>query len=65
MLNFYFGAGEAVLFGQSDGLTAPRLKNACGIHGFSLIFMVYINGNYQLNSLQAQFQLAKGKMLLS
>jgi hypothetical protein len=61
MLNFYFGAGEAVLFGQSDCLTAPRLKNACGIHGFPLILMIYTNGNYHSDSLQAQVQLAVGK----
>ena len=65
MLNFYFGASEAVFFWQSDCLTAARLKNACGIHGFSHTFMVSINGDYQLNSLQAQLQLAKGKMRLS
>jgi hypothetical protein len=65
MLDFYFGAGEAVLFGQSDCLTAPRLKNTCGIHGFPIMLMVTTNGNYQLNALQAQFQPAKGNTLLS
>jgi hypothetical protein len=58
MLDFYFGAGEAVLFGQSDGLTSPRLKNARGIHDFPLILMIYTNGNYHSDSLQAHAQSA-------
>lgn len=61
MLNFYFGAGEAVFFGQSDCLTAARLKNACGIHSFFLILMVCTNDGYHFDSLQARFQSAFGE----
>ena len=54
MFDFYFGAGEAVLFGQSDCLTAARLKNTCGIDGFHLFFVMSVNDSYHFDSLQAQ-----------
>jgi hypothetical protein len=48
MLNFYFGASEAVFFWQSDCLTAARLKNVCGIYSFPLASLVSINDGYHL-----------------